>query len=89
MSQLVKDFVDHPRSVGETYGEHWMSAMGFAVTMLGLAMACAVHAFVPGMFKTTASRTVTELHRRMVTQRDRRQHTGDAAGHARTPSPTA
>lgn len=72
MSQLLRDFTEHPHSVGESYGEHWLTAMGFAVTMLALAIACAVHAFVPGLFKRTASRTVDDLHRRMVTQRSRR-----------------
>jgi len=72
MSQLLRDFVDHPHSVGESYGEHWQSAMGFAVTMLTLAAVCAVHAFVPGLFKQTASRTIDSLHRRMITQRHRR-----------------
>lgn len=72
MSQLLRDFTEHPHSVGESYGEHWQSAMGFAVTMLALAVVCAVHAFVPGLFKQTASRTIDDLHRRMVTQRHRR-----------------
>jgi hypothetical protein len=72
MPQLIRDFVEHPRSVGENYVEHWQSAMGFSVTMIALALACAVHAFVPGMFKQTASRTIDDLHRRMVTQRHRR-----------------
>lgn len=72
MHQLIKDFQEHPQSVGETYLEHWWVAMSFALTLLASSLACMVHAFVPGLCKCTASRTVTELHRRMVTQRDRR-----------------
>lgn len=72
MSQLIRDFVEHPHSVGESYGEHWQTAMGFAATLVGLGIACAIHAFVPGLFKQTASRTIDDLHRRMVTQRSRR-----------------
>jgi len=71
MSQLIKDFHDHPQSVGETYAQHWWSAMSFAASLAGCALACAVHAFVPGLCKTTASRSVTELHDRMVTHRHR------------------
>ncbi|MEQ8860697.1 MAG: DUF6356 family protein [Pseudomonadales bacterium] len=74
MNQLLRDFHEHPQSVGETYPEHWWTAMGFALTLLGSSLACMVHAFVPGLFKGTASRTITELHRRMVTHRNRRAH---------------
>lgn len=76
MSQLIRDFREHPRSVGETYLQHWCSAMSFATTMICVALACLLHAFVPGLCKGTASRTVSDLHRRMVTHRDR-QHRSD------------
>jgi hypothetical protein len=78
MSQLLKDFQDHPHSVGETYGQHWWSAMSFSLRLTLCALACAVHAFVPGLCKTTASRAVTQLHQRMVTHRHRQG--ADAAG---------
>jgi len=71
MQQFLKDFREHPESVGETYGQHWCSAMSFAVALIGSALACAVHAFIPGLFKQTASRTITTLHQRMVTHRHR------------------
>jgi hypothetical protein len=69
MPQLLKDFHDHPQSVGENYLQHWCSAMSFAAALLICAVACMVHAFVPGLCKTTASRSVCELYRRMVTHR--------------------
>lgn len=72
MSQLIKDFQAHPRSVGETYLQHWCTAMGFALTFVALALACVLHAFVPGLCKCTASRTIADMYRRMVAQRDRR-----------------
>jgi hypothetical protein len=71
MQQFLKDFHAHPESVGETYGQHWCSAMRFALALAGAALACAVHAIVPALFKQTASRTITCLHQRMVTQRHR------------------
>lgn len=71
MLQILRDFLEHPRSVGESYGQHWCSAMSFALLLLACALACTVHAFVPGLFKTTASRLVTRLHDRMVTHRRR------------------
>jgi hypothetical protein len=71
MNNLIRDFRDHPESVGETYGQHWRSAMSFAFALMGAALVCAIHAFVPGLFKQTASRTITRLYRRMVTHRHR------------------
>jgi hypothetical protein len=68
---MIQDFHDHPESVGETYGQHWCSAMGFALALSRSALACMVHAFVPGLCKTTASSTVSDLHRRMVSHRHR------------------
>lgn len=71
MTRLIKDFQDHPRSVGETYLQHWCSAMSFALTLARSALACTIHAFVPGLCKSTASASVQDLHRRMVTHRHR------------------
>lgn len=73
MPQLLKDFHEHPRSVGETYGQHWCKAMGFALALFASALACMVHAFVPGICKSTASRAIGNLYGRMVTHRDRRR----------------
>lgn len=66
---LERLFLDHPRSVEESYLAHFRSATGFALTMLGAALAVAVHAVIPCLFERTASRTVTRLHHRMVTNR--------------------
>lgn len=69
---MRKLFLDHPASVGESYAEHFAHAGGFAA-LLGLAaIACLIHALVPCMFENTASRLVTRLHDRMVTNRQRR-----------------
>jgi hypothetical protein len=77
MPQLFKDFHDHPDSVGETYVQHWRSAMGFALALSLSALACSVHAFVPGLCKSSASRTVSDLHQRMVTHRHRQAGTAN------------
>jgi len=68
---LRNKFTDHPASVGETYGQHFVSAMGFSLTMLRAAFCCAVHAVLPWAFVTTGSACITELHDRMVTNRGR------------------
>lgn len=68
---LKAKFTEHPASVGESYGEHFLMAMGFALTMLKTAFACAVHAVLPFLFVKTGSECITELHERMVTHRSK------------------
>ena len=68
---LKAKFTAHPRSVGETYGEHFAHAMGFSLALLRAALACAVHAVLPFAFEKTASDSITALHDRMVTNRSR------------------
>lgn len=63
---LGKLFVDHPRTVGETYEEHWLVAMRFGVLMLLAGMAAVVHAFIPGLFVRTGSDLVKKLNREMT-----------------------
>jgi Family of unknown function (DUF6356) len=48
-------FTQHPASVGETYGQHFAAAFGFAVTMVAGGLACLVHAPLPFLFATTAA----------------------------------
>jgi len=69
---MKKLFTDHPASVGENYFEHLFAAARFSGGLLLAALACLVHALLPFLFIKTASRLVTGLYQRMVTQRDRR-----------------
>lgn len=66
---ISKIFLEHPRSIGETYGEHFKVASQFSVSLLLAGLACAIHALIPALCKTTASRAVAQLHYRMVTHR--------------------
>lgn len=75
-------FLDHPRSVGESYLEHQRRACGFGIALLGAALACLVHAIVPGLFVRTGSATIARLHDRMVVNRTARG--GDQAVPLRT-----
>jgi hypothetical protein len=67
----LKPFTEHPASVGESYGEHWGAAMGFGMRMFGASLACMVHAFLPNLFMRTGSRTIEQLHDRMIVNRQR------------------
>ena len=66
-------FTDHPASVGETYGEHMVAAGGFGLRMILCGIACLVHSVLPFLFVKTASRTVDQLYRKMVTHRSKAQ----------------
>jgi hypothetical protein len=61
----MNPFTDHPRAAGQTYAQHWRFAMGVAVEALGAAAAAAVHACLPFLFETTASRLLDDLHARI------------------------
>ena len=71
MSVWNRLFNDHPATVNETYGQHFLAAAGFGFRMIGGGILCLVHALVPGAFCTKGSEMITELHERMVTNRRR------------------
>jgi hypothetical protein len=62
-------FTAHPAAVGESYGEHFTTAMGFSLALLRAALVCAVHAVLPFLFEKTGSECIRNLHGRMVTHR--------------------
>jgi hypothetical protein len=66
---LRRLFTEHPASVGETYLQHLGAASGFAVRMLGGAIACFLHALLPFAFRHTGSNCISSLHERMITHR--------------------
>lgn len=57
-------FLNHPRSVEETYTEHAVFAGGFALKLFAAACAAAVHAVVPCLFEKTASRMIAQMYAR-------------------------
>jgi hypothetical protein len=66
---IKRIFTEHPATVGETYGEHLVSAAGFGTRMLIAGSACMIHALLPCLFQKTGSRAIAELNTRMVTGR--------------------
>jgi hypothetical protein len=68
---LGRWFLDHPRSVNESYLEHQTHALRFSGSLLMAAGACFIHALVPGLFVRTGSRTIERLHDEMVVHRKR------------------
>ena len=69
MRKLMDAFTDHPASVNESYFQHMGVGFRFGGRMLFAGCACLVHGLFPLLCTRTGSRTVTELHGRMVTHR--------------------
>ncbi len=61
---LSKLFTEHPASVDETYFGHMAFAAWFASRLFMAGGAALVHAILPFLFETTASRIVRELYER-------------------------
>jgi hypothetical protein len=75
-SRIAKLFTDHPETVGETYFGHMAFAAWFASRLFMAGAAALVHAVLPFMFETTASRIVRELYGR--THNRKPAHAGGA-----------
>ena len=59
---VLSVFTDHPNSAGETYSEHLGIAMRFGARLFCAGCAAIVHAVIPALFQTTASRMVEAMH---------------------------
>lgn len=59
---IRKIFLDHPESVDESYGEHFIFALGFSIKLFGAAFAALIHALIPAACEKTASKTVAALY---------------------------
>lgn len=55
-------FVDHPRAVNESYGEHMGAAFGVGSRLMVAGLKCFVHGLVPGLCKTSGSDAIMKLH---------------------------
>ena len=66
---LRRLFLDHPRSVGESYGEHLRFAGGFGLVMIAGGVAALVHALVPAWFPKTGSAALGRLNARLEESR--------------------
>ena len=59
---MSRVFLDHPRSVGESYFAHLLFALRFSVKLLAASGAALVHALIPCLFQKTASRMIAEMY---------------------------
>lgn len=65
---IERVFLEHPRSVEESYFEHLLFAGRFSVTLAVAAGAALVHALIPCLFEKTASRIVAQLYQKTHTR---------------------
>ena len=61
---ISKVFLDHPRSVDETYLQHARFAGGFSLKLFGAAFAALIHAVIPAAFDKMASRMIADMYAR-------------------------
>lgn len=66
LSLFARLFTAHPATVDETYWGHMRFALGFAFWLSVAACAAVIHAVIPALCETTASRILTRLNNRMV-----------------------
>ncbi len=62
---LTAVFLDHPATVNETYFQHMRFAFSFAFWLGVAALAALVHALIPALCETAASRILKRLTARM------------------------
>ena len=63
-TRIAKLFTDHPASIDETYFGHMAFAGWFASKLFMAGGAALIHALLPFLFETTASRIIRELYER-------------------------
>jgi hypothetical protein len=62
---LLRLFLSHPASVGESYFQHQRVALSFALPLLGAGLAATMHALVPAVFERTAGGIIRKLYDRL------------------------
>ena len=63
-ARIARLFTTHPETVGETYFGHMAFAAWFSSRLFAAGCAALIHAFLPFLFETTASRIVRQLYER-------------------------
>lgn len=70
ISKFIRGFRDHPQSVGETYIQHLWFASKFAARLFAIAGAALIHAIIPPLFETTASKHILALGEQIKNRRN-------------------
>lgn len=62
---FLRHFKDHPARVNESYLQHAGFALSFAGSLFIAGLAALIHAVIPALFETTASRLIRRLYARI------------------------
>ena len=68
---MANPFTQHPREVGETYGQHFGQASWYGVRLILGGLGCFVHAVFPFLCTTTGSDTIRRLHGKLTGRIDK------------------
>lgn len=60
--RMFKKCKEHLHGVEESYFQHMFHALGYGSKMIAGGLGAIVHAFIPALCQTSASRTVAALH---------------------------
>jgi hypothetical protein len=74
---MVRASKHHLAQVGENYFEHLAVALGFSFALAKASIACGLHALVPALCTSTASRSVAELQAKLVMRAAQPRSDGD------------
>jgi len=58
-------FTEHPNTVGETYFQHFLFALGTGLKLIFWGLIAIVHALFPFLFKTYVSSQITMLYQKI------------------------
>ena len=61
---ITRVFLNHPRSVDESYVEHAVFAGKFSLKLFAAGFCALIHAVIPCAFEKTASRMIADMYAR-------------------------
>ena len=64
-------FIQHPKSVGETYFGHMKSGAFYGLMLTIAGVACFVHCVLPFLFQTTGSHLVEKVYADMKARQNK------------------
>ena len=59
---ITRVFLEHPRSVDESYFEHMAFAGKFSLKLFAAGFCALIHAVIPCAFEKSASRMIAEMY---------------------------
>ena len=65
-------FTKHPNAVGESYLEHFWTALNFSALLVTLSFKALVHAILPFCYENTVSEKIKSLSENMQKRKEER-----------------